>query len=77
MLILQQHLTLVTTINTQGGGKKKKSHWQVCLAPASALLPRLPLSSGSAPAQARLALTPGAAFKAARGEEEGSRMTGR
>jgi len=44
-----------------------------CLCAAS----QAPFPSGSsAPAEARLPLTPGAAFKAAPGEEEGSRMTG-
>lgn len=72
MLILQQHLTLVTTINTQGGKKKKKKPLTglpgSCFCNAS--------QAGSAPAQARLALTPGAAFKAAQGEGEQSKVTG-
>ena len=73
MLILQKHLTFVTTINTQG--KKKPLTGlpgsRFCTASQAPFL-----SGGSAPAEARLPLTPGAAFKAAHGEEEGSRMTG-
>lgn len=72
MLILQKHLTFVTTINT----REKKPLTGLpgsCFCTAS----RAPFpSGGSAPAEARLPLTPGAAFKAAHGEEKGSRMTG-
>lgn len=75
MLILQQHLTLVTTINTQGGGKKK---------PLTGLPGSCFCTASQAPSQQWLSSCTSQAGTDHRGclqsstrREEGSRMAGR
>lgn len=76
MLILQQHLTLVTTINTQGGEKKKKA------IDRSAWLLLLHCFPGSLSAVAQLLHKPGwhwpqGCLQSSTRGEEGSRRAGR